>query len=77
MTSFENLMLKMHNYKAILIEINYWAWRQDNYVANILFSSDIVQTEIFNGTLFNISGEVTICSNRFYFYLFIRFTYIT
>ena len=24
----------------------------------------MIQTEIFNGTLFNISGEVIICSNR-------------
>ena len=39
-------------------------YHQDNYVANILFSSDILQTEIFNGTVFNISGEVIICSNR-------------
>ena len=39
-------------------------YHQDNYVANILFTSDMIQTEIFNGTLFNISGEVIICSNR-------------
>merc|ERR1719189_1251072 len=52
------------NELIVLIRETGKIYHQDNYVANILFSSDIVQTEIFNGTLFNISGEVTICSNR-------------
>ena len=48
-------------------------YRQENYVANILFSSDQVQTEAFNGTLFNVSGEVTICA-RFLVYQFVDFS---
>ena len=39
-------------------------YHPENYVANILFTSNTVQTETFNGTLFNISGEVTVCGNR-------------
>ena len=39
-------------------------YHQRNYVANILFTNDVVQDSGFNGTTFNISGEVTICDNR-------------